>query len=173
MSEANTANSFCTGNAPLAWLEETLGYLQGKPTKNSIEFRQVLKNARAIDALRINQHILVQTVNLLSKRLAAIGHFILQTFKAATTVKMEQDLKIIIRYMQVIQQLTLTKYANVLMAAQLRKTSPYAISEQVLITYGEELHKKRNSNHQQSRRHQINNSSGKQSNPTFDSSTHH
>ena len=140
MNVANTANSFSTGHAPLAWLGEALGYLLGIPTKNSVEFRQIAKNARAIEALSINQHILAQTVNLLSKRLTALGHYILQSFKAAATVTMEQDLKIIIRYMQVIQQLTLTKYANVLMAAQLGKTSPYAISKQELISYGKELH---------------------------------
>ncbi len=65
----------------------------------------------------------------------SIGSYVLQTFKAAATVTMEQDLKIIIRYMHVVQQLTLTKYANVLMAAQLGKTSPYAISKQELVTY--------------------------------------
>ncbi len=34
---------------------------------------------------------------------------------------------------------TLTKYANVLMAAQLGKTSPYAMSRQELITYGKQI----------------------------------
>ncbi len=41
--------------------------------------------------------------------------------------------------MHVVQQLTLTKYANVLMAAQLGKTSPYAISKQELVTYAKQL----------------------------------
>jgi hypothetical protein len=81
----------------------------------------------------------VHTVNTLSKKLHSIGSYVLQTFKAAATVTMEQDLKIIIRYMHVVQQLTLTKYANVLMAAQLGKTSPYAISKQELVTYAKQL----------------------------------
>jgi hypothetical protein len=139
MSIANTANSFSTGHAPLAWLGEALGFLLGFPTKNSAEFKQIAKNAKSINALNINEHILSQTVNLLSKRLTFLGQYILQSFKATATVTMEQDLKIIIRYMQVIQQLTLTKYANVLMAAQLGKTSPYAMSRQELITYGKQI----------------------------------
>jgi len=36
MSIANTANSFSTGHAPLAWLGEALGFLLGFPTKNSV-----------------------------------------------------------------------------------------------------------------------------------------
>ena len=69
MNVANTANSFSTGHAPLAWLGEALGYLLGIPTKNSVEFRQIAKNARAIEALSINQHILAQTVNLFDNKL--------------------------------------------------------------------------------------------------------
>jgi len=74
MSIANTANSFSTGHAPLAWLGEALGFLLGIPTKNSVEFKQIAKNAKSIEALSINQHILAQTVNLLSKRLTFLGH---------------------------------------------------------------------------------------------------
>ena len=33
MSIANTANSFSTGHAPLAWLGEALGFLLGFPTR--------------------------------------------------------------------------------------------------------------------------------------------
>ena len=139
MGSTNVANSMITGEAPLSWMGEALGYLLGFPTKNSKEFKQISKNARAVEALSINQQALTQTVNLLSKRLTSFGTYILQSFKAAATVTMEQDLKIIIRHMQVIQQLTLTKYANVLMAAQLGKTSPYAISQKELVFYSKQL----------------------------------
>ena len=139
MGITNMADSMITNEAPLSWLGEALGYLLGFPTKGSTEFKQIAKNARSVQALNINQDALAQTVNLLSKRLTIFGSYILQTFKAAATLTMEQDLKIIIRHMQVILQLTLTKYANVLMAAQLGKTSPYAISRYELNTYGSQL----------------------------------
>ena len=139
MGITNMADSIITNDAPLSWLGEALGYLLGFPTKSSSEFKQIAKNARSVQALNINQDALAQTVNLLSKRLTVFGSYILQTLKAAATLTMEQDLKIIIRHMQVILQLTLTKYANVLMAAQLGKTSPYAMSRYELSTYGAQL----------------------------------
>lgn len=124
----NAVSSAFTGDAPLSWIGDALGLLLGFPTKNSAEFKQIAKNAKNIDALSINQNTLAQSFNFLSKRLNTFGNLILKSFKAAATTNMEQDLKQIVRHMQTIQQLTLTKYANVLMAGQLGKTSPYAIT---------------------------------------------
>ena len=136
---ANVISSAFTGDAPLSWLGEALGWLLGLPTKNSPEFKQIAKNARNIDILSINQQTIHQTLELFSKRLSTFGSQILRSIKATATLSMEQDLKHMIHHMQNIQQLTLLKYANVLMAGQLGKTSPYAISTKELLHQRQKL----------------------------------
>ena len=136
---ANVISSSVTGDAPLSWLGEAIGYLLGFPTKNSPEFRQIAKNARNIDILSINQKSIQSTLQYFSKRLSSFGTQLLQTLKAQATLSMEQDLKHMIQHMQGIQQMTLLKYANVLMAGQLGKTSPYAISNKELLAQRQKL----------------------------------
>ena len=136
---ANVISSSVTGDAPLSWLGEAIGYLLGFPTKNSPEFKQIAKNARNIDILSINQKSIQSTLQYFSKRLSSFGTQLLQTLKAQATLSMEQDLKHMIQHMQGIQQMTLLKYANVLMAGQLGKTSPYAISNKELLAQRQKL----------------------------------
>ena len=130
---SSMVTSMMANDAPFSGLGEVVGYLLGIPTKNSAEFKQITRNAKNINNLNINQNTLNQAFNTMSNRLTTIGNLVLNTFKAAATSIMEQDLKQMIRHMQILQQLTLTKYANVLIAGQVGKTSPYAMSQSELI----------------------------------------
>ena len=136
---ANVISSSVTGDAPLSWLGEAIGYLLGFPTKNSPEFRRIATNAKNIEILSINQKSIQSTLQYFSKRLSSFGIQLLKTLKAQATLSMEQDLKHMIQHMQGIQQMTLLKYANVLMAGQLGKTSPYAISNKELLAQRQKL----------------------------------
>ena len=139
VTTANAVSSTVTGDAPLSWLGEAIGYLLGFPTKNSPEFKQIARNAKNIETLSINQKSIHQTLQYFSKRLSSFGTQLMKTLKAQATLSMEQDLKHMIQHMQGIQQMTLLKYANVLMAGQLGKTSPYAISNKELLAQRQKL----------------------------------
>ena len=139
VATANVVSSTVTGDAPLSWLGEAIGYLLGFPTKNSPEFKQIARNAKNIETLSINQKSIHQTLQYFSKRLSSFGTQLMKTLKAQATLSMEQDLKHMIQHMQGIQQMTLLKYANVLMAGQLGKTSPYAISNKELLAQRQKL----------------------------------
>jgi len=129
---ANTISSAVTGEAPLSWTGKLLGGLFGFPTAQPFNYAAMAKMANSLESLKLNQDEIVSTVNTMEKRLAQYGNLIRGTFESTAMITIEQDLKMIIRHLQVIQQLTLAKYANVFVAASLHQTSPYALSTKEL-----------------------------------------
>jgi hypothetical protein len=143
MAMANSITSAITGDAPLSWAGKALGSIFGLSTGKAEMFEEVTKMAKGMEALKINQEQIVSTVNAMNKRIVIYGELIRGTHQATATITMEQDLKMLIRHMQVIQQVTLAKYANVFLAASVQKTSPYALSQRELEQLANEVKLKR------------------------------
>jgi hypothetical protein len=143
LTMANSITSAVTGEAPLSWAGRALGAIFGLSTSQNDHIAEMTKLAKAMEGLKINQDELATTINTMTKRLQLYGDLIRGTFQATATLTMEQDLKMIIRHMQVIQQLTLAKYSNVLLAAAIHKTSPYALSPKELENLADDVKLKR------------------------------
>jgi len=139
LTMANAISSAVTGDAPMSWTGKILGGLFGFPTSQNSYHADLAKMAKGMESLKVNQDELVTIVNTMGARLSLYGELIRGTFQATATITMEQDLKMIIRHLQVIQQLTLAKYANLLMAAATHKTSPYALSQVELQKMADEV----------------------------------
>jgi hypothetical protein len=140
---ANSISSSITGEAPLSWAGQALSALLGIPTSKREAYAEIAKMAKSIETLKINQQEIATMINMVNKRQQVYGDLIRGTYQATATITMEQDLKMIIRHLQTVQQLTLAKYANVLLAASLQKTSPYALSQRELDSLANEVKTKR------------------------------
>jgi hypothetical protein len=116
----------------MSWTGHALGTLLGIPTGKATHLAELIKLAKSIETLSINQQAIVTHVTAMQRRQEVYGNLIRGYFEATATIAIEQDLKSSVRHMQVIQQLTLAKYTNVLMSASLHKTSPYALSQKEL-----------------------------------------
>ena len=129
---ANAISSAFTGEAPLSWAGKTLGGLFGIQTSTRQDFQALERVSQTIETLSINQKDLATAFNNMNSQMNRVTQSVTGISKATATIVMEQDLKMMIRHMQTLQQLTLQKYAHILLAASLHKTSPYALSQMEL-----------------------------------------
>ena len=139
MAVANSVTSAVTGDAPLSWAGSAIGGLFGFQTGKTAYYAEIAKLAKALEDLKINQDGIASHITVMQERQRQYGALIHGAFEATSTIAMEHDLKAMARHIQVVQQLTLSKYANVLLAASLHKTSPYALSQRELENMAREL----------------------------------
>jgi len=136
---ANALSSSITGEAPLSWGGRTLGGLFGLKTTGTEDLRALEGVGRAMENLQINQNEIAGTVNMMSRQMVTIVKAIDGTFKATATLVIEQDIKMYVRHLLLVQQNAIQKYAHIMLAASVRQTSPYALSQKELDQTADDL----------------------------------
>ena len=143
MAAANMISSSVTGDAPLSWGGKTIGTLFGLKTSNQEDLRQLQGFGQAVDDLRINQIEITSTMNTMGRKMETMVSAFDGSFKATATMVIEQDLKMYIRHLLMVQQNAIQKYAHIMLAASVKQTSPYALSQKELDQTADELKTKK------------------------------
>ena len=139
----NMISSSVTGDAPFSWGGKTMGALFGLKTSNQEDLRQLQGFGQAVDDLKVNQAEIVSTMNVMGRKMETIVSAVDGTFKATATMVIEQDLKMYIRHLLMVQQSAIQKYAHIMLAASVKHTSPYALSQKELDVTADELKMKK------------------------------
>ena len=139
----NAISSSITGDAPFSWGGKTIGTLFGLKTSNQEDLRQLQGVGQAMDDLKINQIEIASTINIMSRKMETIVSAVDGTFKATATMVIEQDLKMYIRHLLLVQQNAIQRYAHIMLAASVKQTSPFALSQKELDTTADELKMKK------------------------------
>ena len=125
---ANFFSSSVTGEVPFSWGGKTIVTLFGLKTSGQEDLRQLQGVGQAMENLKVNQIKIVSTVNVMNQKIAAIVTAVGCTFKATATMVIEQDLKMYIQHLLLVQQNAIQKYAHFMLAASVHQTSAFALS---------------------------------------------
>lgn len=131
---ANAVTNYGSDQAPLSWFGDPMANLFGwsKKKETRENLRAILANAHSIETLSINQNELVGTTNMLTKQVNTITNWSVYIERALTTMYHEQDIKSILRYIQLLLQTTLNKITQIMIQAFLSITSPYLMTQESL-----------------------------------------
>ena len=140
---ANMVSSSITGEAPLSWGGQTLGTVFGLKTDGPEDLRALRSVGQAMDDITVNQHQIANTVNRINKQMGTIANAVDGFTKSTGTIVIEQDLKMYIRHLNMVQQQAIQKYAHVLLAASVHQTSPFALSQKELDKVADDLKTKK------------------------------
>jgi len=92
-----------------------------------------------MEDVTINQNQIANTVNNNNKQMGTIANAVDGYTKSTGTILIEQDLKMYIRHLNMVQQHAIQKYAHVLFAASVHQTSPFALSQKELDKVADDL----------------------------------
>jgi len=131
---ANVISSMITGEAPLSWFGKALGATFGLATADEIHAftQQMEQTKQKVQDLQINDHELQLAILEVQRYVRDLTSVALASNRGTALITMEQDLKAMIRHMLFLQEATLLKYANILVAARTGHASPYALTEKEL-----------------------------------------
>jgi hypothetical protein len=135
---ANIITSLATGDAPLLWFGEIFSSLFGLQTKSQQheQNKLVLETAESVEKLSINQKQLNVAINAANARIDTYAKYVMSSHRAVSIIAMEQDLKAMVRHLQLLIDTTLHKVANILVALMTEVISPYALNQKELRTGG-------------------------------------
>ena len=139
----NAISSSITGDAPLSWGGKTMGSLFGLKTAGRSDFQVNERLGQALEDLKVNNNELVSSVNLVTKQMTTVTSALNGHFKSTATMVMEQDIKMYIRHILLVQEDAIQKYAHIMLAASLHQVSPYALSQKELDKTADELKMKK------------------------------
>jgi hypothetical protein len=125
----NAISSSITGDAPFSWGGKTMGSLFGLKTAGKSDFQVNERLGQALEDLKVNNNELVSSVNLVTKQMTTETSALNGHFKSTATMVMEQDIKMYIRHILLVQGDAIQKYAHIMLAASLHQVSPYALSQ--------------------------------------------
>jgi hypothetical protein len=125
----NAISSSITGDAPLSWGGKTMGSLFGLKTAGKNDFQINKRLGQALEDLKVNNNKLASSVNLVTKQMTTVTSALNGNFKSTATMVMEQDIKMYIRHILLVQEDAIQKYAHIMLAASLHQVSPYALSQ--------------------------------------------
>ena len=136
---ANAVSSSITGDAPLSWGGQALGTIFGLKTDGPEDLRALRSVGQAMEDVTINQNQIANTVNNINKQMSTIANAVDGYTKSTGTILIEQDLKMYIRHLNMVQQHAIQKYAHVLLAASVHQTSPFALAQKELDKVADDL----------------------------------
>ena len=131
---ANIGTYIVNGRAPLSWFGKPLGKLFGFANTDEVNaiIEQLSGHATAIDTLHFNDVETRQTVNEIITSKKKFEEKIAKTFKAASAVMLEADLRSYLRYLIALLESSSNKYVLVTLSALTGKASPLAITQKEL-----------------------------------------
>jgi hypothetical protein len=94
---------------------------------------------QALHDLKVNNNELVSSVNQVPKQMNTVTTALNGHFKSTATMVMEQDIKMYIRHILLVQEDAIHKYAHIMLAASLHQVSPYALSQRELDKTADDL----------------------------------
>ncbi len=92
-----------------------------------------------MDDLKINQIEIASTVNVMTRKMQTIVSAVDGSFKATATMIIEQDLKMYIRHLLLVQQNAIQRYTHIMLSASVKQTSPFALTQKELDATADEL----------------------------------
>ncbi len=130
----NIITSLATGDAPLLGFGDIFSSLFGLQTKSQQheQNKLVLETAEAVEKLSINQKQLNVAINTANAQIDTYTKYVMSSRRAVSIIAMEQDLKTMVRHLQLLIDTTLQKVANILVASMTEVISPYALSQEEL-----------------------------------------
>jgi hypothetical protein len=140
---ANVLSSSITGDAPLSWGGKTIGGLFGLKTSGSDDLQAWSAVGQAMEDLKINQNEIASTMYLTQQQMGTIISAVDGNFKSTATMIIEQDIKMYVRHLLLVQQNAIQKYAHIMLASSVRQTSPFALSQKELDQTADELKTKK------------------------------
>lgn len=131
---AQTVASAMTNSAPLSWLGQPVASLFGFQTSANAKAQAeyIRKNALNIGELAINQQELIGKQNEMSQVFNNMTTWLEEQQEAVSLYMAEQDIKNNLKQLQILIQLSVTKFANILAFAAAGKSSPFALSQNEL-----------------------------------------
>ena len=137
---ANIIYSAVKGGAPFSFVGQATGRLFGLTRDGDFQkFKQRMESKINLyedrfEVLRLNSDQFQTAINEIDQRLLQISEFVLSSHSGTVIAIMEQDLKSLIRHQLALQEMTLLRLTNILLAASSGKTSPYAITQEEMNT---------------------------------------
>jgi hypothetical protein len=109
-----------------------MGSLFGLKTTGRNNFHMAKRIGQALDDLKVNNNKLVSLVNLVTNQMTTVMPALNGHFKSTATMVMEQDIKMYIRHILLVQEDAIQKYAYIMLVALLHQVSLYALSQKEL-----------------------------------------
>jgi hypothetical protein len=120
-----------------------MGSLFGLKTAGKNDFQINERLGQALEDLKVNNNELVSSVNLVTKQMTTVTSALNGNFKSTATMVMEQDIKMYIRHILLVQEDAIQKYTHIMLAASLHQVLPYALSQKELDNTADELKMKK------------------------------
>ena len=131
-------------SAPLAFVGEIMSHLFGVVTrKNTVSIEKMIKVSKAVENLSVNQGMIVSQFEIVKQRVKFFQDQSLSLLEGTAVLTMVNDLKMHVLHMQTLLQITMSKYAHILMSAAIGRTSPYALRQQEIGEFSKSLPKSR------------------------------
>ena len=142
---ANVGSSIINGGAPLSWFGKPLGKLLGFANTDEVNaiIDQLSVHATAIDTLHFNDMETRATVNEIISSKKKFEEKIAKTFKAASAVMLEADLRSYLRYLIALLESSSNKYVLVTLSASTGKASPLAITQKEITIIADRILKEK------------------------------
>ena len=144
---ANLISSAVTGDAPLSWFGKSIGPLLGLSTNSDPNVKEVLLAiAKEMSELKLNDEKIINTITQVVEQTLKFERKYLMNMDAVVMLVMTQDLSHTIKYIAQIIQGTVNKFAQILLASAVGKTSPYALNVDEITMLSHELYRTRGIN---------------------------
>lgn len=142
--EAGITSSSGSNNAPLAFIGEIMSNLFGTVTRrDAVTVAKMVKVATAVQSLTVNQGMMAHQFDMVKKRVKFFQDQTLSLLEGTAVLTMVNDLKMHVLHMQTLLQVTMSKYAHILMSAAIGRTSPYALKRSEIGEFSKSLPKSR------------------------------
>ena len=126
--------------APLAFVGEIMSHLFGVVTRrNDPNIAKMVKISKAVENLSVNQALIADQFEMIKDRVKFFQGQSLTLLEGTAILTMVNDLKMHVMHMQTLLQVTMSKYAHILMSASIGRTSPYALKRQEIAEYSRSL----------------------------------
>ena len=131
-------------SAPLAFVGEIMSHLFGVVTRrNDLNIAKMVKISKAVENLAVNQVLITDQFEMIKNRVKFFQDQSLTLLEGTAILTMVNDLKMHVMHMQTLLQVTMSKYAHILMSAAIGRTSPYALKRQEIAEFSRSLPKSR------------------------------
>ena len=127
-------------SAPLAFVGEIMSHLFGVVTRrNDLTVAKMVKISKAVENLSVNQALITDQFEMIKDRVKFFQQQSLTLLEGTAILTMVNDLKMHVMHMQTLLQVTMSKYAHILMSASIGRTSPYALKRQEIMEFSRSL----------------------------------
>jgi len=127
---SNIISSLVNNEAPLSWFGKAIGGTLGLATSSEVDAlaTRLTGMSQSIESLKINKEEVQKAVLDVKRHVEEFRSLILSAHTGNAWLTMEQDIKGMIRHLTNLQQATILKFANIIVASNAGTVSPFAIT---------------------------------------------